>query len=102
MVRQIDKSLRQTKPSPRAARALPAVMMTALRPALGIASAAVLLIGSASADDKYKLLGWNWSFQKKPMAAAFVFCNTNAPKDPSAPPEKKGSAMGQGAGSDPA
>jgi hypothetical protein len=65
-------------------------MMTASRPALGSVIAAVLSIGSASAADNYKKLGWDWSFQKKPMAAAFVFCNNkDAPKDPSAPADKK-------------
>src|ERR1700731_4173832 len=81
MLRQIDKSPPQPTPSPRAARPLPAVIMTAARPALGSVIAAVLSVGSASAADPFKPLGWNWSFQKKPMAAAFVFCNNkDAPK----------------------
>jgi hypothetical protein len=87
MLRQIDKSLRQTKPSRRFARALSAVMFAVSRSVPASAVAAVLLISSASADDKYKLLDWNWKFQKHPMASSFEYCSTNAPTDPKALPD---------------
>jgi hypothetical protein len=43
------------------------------------AIAAVLLIGFAPAAGGFELLGWDWSFQKKPIDGRFVFCKTNAP-----------------------
>jgi hypothetical protein len=93
MLRQIDKSLKQKKASRGGSRGRRSVMTRVLWPALASSMAMVVVVGFASAADPpppYKLLKWNWKFQKKPMAASLVFCNgPDAPKDPSAPADQK-------------
>jgi hypothetical protein len=73
MLRQISNSLRSTKASPDIARVLRRVSASA---------AALALLASSALADNYKLLDWDWKFQKYPMASSFEYCSTNAPRDP--------------------
>ncbi|UPT91420.1 matrixin family metalloprotease [Bradyrhizobium barranii subsp. apii] len=74
MLRQIRSFSGSTKASPNVARALRLVAANA--------AALALLASSALAGDNYKLLDWNWKFQKYPMASSFEYCSINAPRDP--------------------
>ena len=101
MLRQINNSLAPTSSaSRRAARALRAVMIRCRGASRRVQSPLVLLVSSASADDNYKLLDWNWKFQKHPMASSFEYCSTNAPSDPSCA-RRQANAVGEGARNDP-
>lgn len=63
--------------SPNTARILPRVSANA--------AVLALLASPVLADEKYKLLDWNWKFQKYPMASSLEYCSKNAPSDPADP-----------------
>lgn len=89
MLRLTDKSPHQTKASCRAAKALRPVLIGTSLCVAASAFAALPLVSSASADDaNYKILGWDWKFQKYRMASSLDYCGKNAPLDPNAPPGK--------------
>lgn len=90
MPRQIEFALQQATAPLLAVRGVPPVMTALSRGIAAIIGATsigvIMLLGSPALADNtnYKLLEWNWKFQKRPMASSFEYCSVNAPLDPSA------------------